>query len=27
VCNCSRTSWVCKRDCFPKHVAEVMIIE
>ena len=27
VCNCSRTTWICKRRCFPKHVAEVMIIE
>ncbi len=27
VCNCCRTKWICKRDCFAKHVAEVMIIE
>jgi hypothetical protein len=27
VCNCCRTTWICKRECFAKHVAEVMIIE
>jgi len=27
VCNCSRCTWICKRECFAKHVAEVMIVE
>lgn len=27
VCNCCRTKWLCKRECFANHVAEVMNVE
>jgi hypothetical protein len=27
VCNCSRTKWLCDRNCFPEHVAKCLIVE
>jgi hypothetical protein len=27
VCNCSRTTWLCDGDCFPRHVAKKLIVE
>jgi hypothetical protein len=27
VCNCSRTTWLCDRTCFPEHVAKKLIVE
>ena len=27
VCNCSRTTWLCDRTCFPEHVAKKLFVE
>jgi hypothetical protein len=27
VCNCSRTTWLCDRNCFPEHVSKCLLVE